>query len=114
MRRDVTLGADSRMVTSATDFYPVDENYNTRIRPAVGRDRLKCPFQMKKSLPVFILARSAFVGAGALLVLSQFVSDGVHAWLSSLPLALAGLGYILLQIDLKPSRQTLWKRLLLA
>ena len=38
----------------------------------------------------------------------------MHAWISSLPLALAGLGYTLLQIRLKPSRRLLLKRLLLA
>jgi hypothetical protein len=37
-----------------------------------------------------------------------------HAWLSSLPLALAGFGYAVLQIRMKPSPQILWKRLLLA
>ena len=38
----------------------------------------------------------------------------VHAWLSALPLALAGLAFALLQLRLKPDRVTLAKRLLLA
>jgi hypothetical protein len=37
-----------------------------------------------------------------------------HAWLSSLPLALAGAAYAVLQIRLRPNRRTLLKRVLLA
>jgi phosphatidylserine synthase len=37
-----------------------------------------------------------------------------HAWLSSLPLALAGIAYAVLQIRMKPDGWTLAKRLLLA
>jgi hypothetical protein len=37
----------------------------------------------------------------------------VHPYLSSLPLALGGLGYTLLQIYLKPPRATLLKRVVL-
>jgi hypothetical protein len=44
----------------------------------------------------------------------QFTFRGRHGWLSSLPLALAGVAYAILQIQLKPSRPTLLKRLLLA
>jgi len=61
-----------------------------------------------------ILAKCALLGAGVLLVLNPFVPADVHAYLSSLPLALAGLGYILLQVHSKPSVGTLWKRLVLA
>lgn len=58
---------------------------------------------------------AALVFAGVL-VLSNLISIPVawHSYLSSLPLALAGLGYALLQFRLKPPRQTLLKRLLLA
>jgi hypothetical protein len=38
----------------------------------------------------------------------------VHAWLSSLPLALAGIGYAILQLRVRPPRAMLPKRLLLA
>jgi hypothetical protein len=63
---------------------------------------------------VSALAKLSLVAAGVLLLASQFVSDGTHAWLSSVPLALAGIGYALLQIQLKPPVPTLLKRLLLA
>ena len=69
---------------------------------------------MKTSPLVPILAKYALLGAGVLLVLNPFVPARVHAYLSSLPLALAGLGYVLLQIRLKPPRRILWKRLVLA
>jgi hypothetical protein len=38
----------------------------------------------------------------------------VHAYVSSIPLALAGLAYAILQIQLKPRRAILLKRLVLA
>ena len=69
---------------------------------------------MKNSRLVSILAKCALLGAGVLLVLNPFVPAEVHACLSSLPLALAGLGYILLQIQLKPPRRIFGKRLVLA
>ena len=52
----------------------------------------------------------------ALLLLSnlQVTSMQAHAWLSSIPLALAGVAYAVLQFRLKPDRWTLAKRLLLA
>jgi hypothetical protein len=51
-----------------------------------------------------------------LLLLSniQVASPSAHAWLSSLPLALAGAAYAVLQIRLRPGRWMLAKRLLLA
>jgi len=49
-----------------------------------------------------------------MLAANQFVPAEVHSYLSSFPLALAGLGYTLLQIHLKPPRATLLKRLILA
>lgn len=48
------------------------------------------------------------------MLVNPFVPSDAHAWMSSLPLALAGLGYTFLQIRLKPSRRLLLKRLLLA
>ena len=54
--------------------------------------------------------------ATPLLLLSnlRWSSTLAHAWLSALPLALAGLAFALLQFRLKPDRVTLAKRLLLA
>jgi len=49
-----------------------------------------------------------------LLVANQFVPAEVHSYLSSLPLALAGVGYTLLQVDMKPPPTLLLKRLVLA
>ena len=43
-----------------------------------------------------------------------FFPAGGHAYMSSLPLAMAGLAYALLQFRMTPSRGTLLKRLLLA
>jgi len=61
-----------------------------------------------------VLAKLSLLGAGILLLASQFVATETHVWLSSLPLALAGMGYALLQVQLKPPVRTLLKRLLLA
>jgi hypothetical protein len=70
-----------------------------------------------KSLPpvVGLLAKCALL-CSALLLASNlpFTPARAHAWLSSLPLALAGIAYALLQIRLRPGRRTLAKRLLLA
>jgi hypothetical protein len=57
----------------------------------------------------------ALVLAGTLL-LSNLppIPDKLHAALSSLPLAIAGIGYAILQFHLAPARSTLLKRLLLA
>jgi hypothetical protein len=44
----------------------------------------------------------------------QEIPEQAHAYLSSLPLALAGIGYALLQISLRPARGLMLKRLLLA
>jgi len=60
------------------------------------------------------LEKCALLGAGVLLMLNQFVPPEAHAYLSSFPLALAGLGYTLLQIHLRPPRRILLKRLVLA
>lgn len=52
----------------------------------------------------------------ALLLFSNLRGDftPVHAWISALPLAFAGVAYAVLQIRLRPNRQTLVKRLVLA
>ena len=63
---------------------------------------------------ISVMAKCALLGALILLMLNQFVPADVHAWLSSIPLALVGAGYILLQIHLRPSREILLKRLVLA
>jgi hypothetical protein len=69
----------------------------------------------KISSIVGFLAKCALL-CSALLLFSnlQFASTRVHAWLSSLPLALVGAAYAVLQIRLRPSRRTLVKRVLLA
>src|SRR5579863_5396623 len=69
---------------------------------------------MKTSLVVPILAKCALLGAGVLVVANQFVPAEMHPYLSSFPLALAGLGYTLLQVHLKPPRIILLKRMVLA
>ncbi len=61
-----------------------------------------------------LLSRLSLIAAGILLLASQFVTPEVHRWLSALPLLLAGAGFALLQIRLRPSRGTLLRRLLLA
>jgi uncharacterized membrane protein YGL010W len=63
---------------------------------------------------VSILGKCALLAAGVLLLTSAFVPAEVHAYISSAPLALAGLAYALFQIHLKPRRAILLKRLLLA
>lgn len=69
----------------------------------------------KISIVVGFLTKCALL-CSTLLLLSnlQFTSLRNHAWLSSLPLALAGAAYAVLQIRLRPSRRTLLKRVLLA
>jgi hypothetical protein len=61
------------------------------------------------------LTTIALIVAAALLLSDLApVLDTLHTSLSSLPLALAGLGYAILQFRLKPARGKLFKRLLLA
>jgi len=69
---------------------------------------------MKTSLVVSILAKCALLGAGVLVVANQFAPAEMHPYLSSFPLALAGLGCTLLQVHLKPPRFILLKRMVLA
>lgn len=65
-----------------------------------------------------LLARLSVLTAGALLLASIFMPASsqtrLHPWISALPLALAGMGYALFQLQLRPSRAVLLKRLLLA
>lgn len=57
----------------------------------------------------------ALVCAGILLLSNlPYVPARLHASLSSLPLALAGIGYAILQLHIRPPRALLVKRLLLA
>jgi hypothetical protein len=71
---------------------------------------------MNKISPVVgFLAKCALLFS-ALLLLSnlQLIPTWAHNWLGSLPLALAGVAYAVLQIRLRPNRRTLVKRLVLA
>jgi hypothetical protein len=62
-----------------------------------------------------ILPALSVILAGILLVSNlPFVPQTMHAYLSAAPLALAGIGYAALQMYLKPKRNTLLKRLMLA
>ena len=56
------------------------------------------------------------IAFAAILLLSNvpMISDRMHAYLSSIPLAIAGVGYAILQLRARPPRETLFKRLLLA
>jgi hypothetical protein len=64
---------------------------------------------------VRILLMIALAFAGILLLSNlPLISVRLHAYLSSLPLAMAGIGYAILQFRLRPTRGTLLKRLLLA
>jgi hypothetical protein len=57
----------------------------------------------------------ALAFAGVLLLSNvPLISDRLHAYLSSVPLAMAGIGYAILQLRAGPPRGTLYKRLLLA
>jgi hypothetical protein len=65
-----------------------------------------------------LLARLSVFSAGVLLLAGIFMPlashTRLHPWISALPLALAGIGYALFQIQLRPPRAMLLKRLLLA
>ena len=58
----------------------------------------------------------AALALAAVLLLSNlpFTPPRLHGYLSSLPLAIAGIGYAILQLRVRPPRATLLKRLLLA
>lgn len=51
---------------------------------------------------------------GGMLLASDLFPNAMHSYVSALPLALAGIGYAILQIRMKPDPGTLAKRLLLA
>jgi uncharacterized membrane protein YedE/YeeE len=65
-----------------------------------------------------LLAKMSVLAAGALLLASLFMpapsQTRLHPWISALPLALAALGYALLQLQVRPPRAVLMKRMLLA
>jgi hypothetical protein len=57
----------------------------------------------------------ALAFAGVLLLSNlPLISNTLHSYLSSVPLAIAGIGYAILQLRAGPPRGTLFKRLLLA
>jgi hypothetical protein len=64
-------------------------------------------------VPLLMMLALAFAGA---LLFSNLPNTParVHAYLSSLPLAMAGIGYAILQLRVRLSRPLLLKRLLLA
>ena len=65
--------------------------------------------------PARILLKTAVTLAGILLFSNlPFLSIRLHAYLSALPLAVAGIGYALMQLRLRLARGVLLKRLLLA
>lgn len=69
----------------------------------------------KKAVWVRGLMITALALAGILLASdTSFVPDKLHASLSSLPLAMAGIGYAVLQLYTRPPLGILLKRLLLA
>lgn len=71
--------------------------------------------QVNNTLWVRILMTTALALAGILLLSNlPFLSARAHGYLSSLPLAMAGIGYATLQLRVRPPRGTLLKRLLLA
>lgn len=70
--------------------------------------------EFKFSLVRIVSTLSLLFAIVLLLSNVSFVSSKLHNYLSSLPLALAGVGYFILQIQLRPDRETFLKRMLLA
>jgi hypothetical protein len=71
--------------------------------------------EVKSSIGVRRFMRAALAGGGLLLLSNLPVIPGrLHAYLSAVPLAIAGLAYATLQFRLRPARGTLLKRLVLA
>jgi hypothetical protein len=60
------------------------------------------------------LIASPLFFAALLLLANTRESDRTHAYFGSVPLALAGIVFALIQLALRPPRTTLWKRLMLA
>ena len=69
---------------------------------------------MKIPSLIGILAWCSLITAVVLVIVNPFVQAQTHSYISSLPLALAGIGYTSLQFRLKPSPRLMMKRLLLA
>jgi hypothetical protein len=64
---------------------------------------------------VRVLPIAALLLAGILLLSNlPALSSRLHGYISALPLAMAGIGYAMLQLRVRPPRGTLLKRLLLA
>jgi hypothetical protein len=71
--------------------------------------------EVKSATWVRYLTRAALASAGLLLLSNlPLVSTRLHAYLSAVPLAVAGVGYAMLQFRVRPAGETLLKRLLLA
>jgi hypothetical protein len=69
----------------------------------------------KIATTVRVLITFSLLFSGVLLLSNlQFSRTPIHTWLSSLPLALAGIAFAVLQLQLKPVRAVLFRRLLLA
>jgi hypothetical protein len=64
--------------------------------------------------PRVLIGAALFFGVVLLLSNLKGMPEHGHSYLSSLPLAMAGVGYALLQISLRPARGLMLKRLLLA
>jgi len=71
---------------------------------------------MNKTLSAVGFLTKLSLACSVVLLLSNLKAgtERIHVWLSSLPLALAGAAYVILQIRLRPTRWTLLKRLFLA
>ena len=71
--------------------------------------------QIRNTAWIRIFLKVALVLAAVLLLSNlPLLSARVHAYLSALPLAMAGVAYAILQFRLRPGRRTMLKRLLLA
>jgi len=76
---------------------------------------INSPARPQGAFLVRTLLAAALALAGVLLLANlPFVPARTHAYVSALPLALAGIGYAILQFRTKPPLATLLKRLLLA
>jgi hypothetical protein len=83
------------------------------LRPPDGETKSAPAFLASTTCRVF-LALALFFCVLLLLSSVRGVSQQTHVYLGSVPLALAGAGYALLQIALRPAPGILLKRLLLA
>jgi hypothetical protein len=71
--------------------------------------------QIRNTAWIRIFLRAALLLAVTLLLSNlPFLSARLHAYLSALPLAMAGAAYAILQFRMRPGRRTMLKRLLLA